>query len=278
LTFFLHKPIKTTAEVSRLIDSHEIENDQLDFKEDFWKKGQEAAKDAAAFANRLGGDIIIGVVEENDRATGWANLSMDEITQREPSVRQWFDRYLKPRELVPSIDTIRIEAPDPNYGALVVSIPPSTQLAAVEDGGPDASRFWFPIRTRRDTRILVYEQIMPQLANRTGYLKLANLWSGARHPVRFSSPVLVKIREDREDLVQFLGKNRWHGYLESLSSEIMVANLDSSRRVVRVPEQAVTIPLDFVRTAWLESEQNKMIHIALSVKLVWRDGFWNLES
>ena len=207
-----------------------------------------------------------------------ANLSMDEITQREPSVRQWFDRYLKPRELVPSIDTIRIEAPDPNYGALVVSIPPSTQLAAVEDGGPDASRFWFPIRTGRDTRFLVYEQIMPQLANRTGYLKLANLWSGARHPVRFSSPVLVKIREDREDLVQFLGKNRWHGYLESLSSEIMVANLDSSRRVVRVPEQAVTIPLDFVRTAWLESEQNKMIHIALSVKLVWRDGFWNLES
>ena len=65
VSVFLHQRITTTEEVQGLIDRQEYETESLDFKGTFWSSPEEAAKDSAAFANNVGGDLIIGVGELN---------------------------------------------------------------------------------------------------------------------------------------------------------------------------------------------------------------------
>src|SRR5262245_8967300 len=79
---FLHTPVRSPAVVEKYERQHREEGEQLDFKAIAWKKGEslEAAKDVAAFANHLGGDIIIGINDKSDCADGWNPIPNADIT------------------------------------------------------------------------------------------------------------------------------------------------------------------------------------------------------
>jgi hypothetical protein len=89
LSLFIHKPIRNTNEVAKVVTEQQEENESLDFKQEVWKDGAEAAKDAAAFANHVGGDIIIGVTESNHTASGWKDVALADARLENQRIRQF---------------------------------------------------------------------------------------------------------------------------------------------------------------------------------------------
>jgi hypothetical protein len=57
-----------------LVDSNTAEDQDLDFKEDWYDLGEkgkfELSKDVAAFANHVGGLVVVGIKESDGVATG----------------------------------------------------------------------------------------------------------------------------------------------------------------------------------------------------------------
>jgi predicted HTH transcriptional regulator len=58
----------TVEHIRAAVDAGVEESRDLDFKEGHYRDGEELAKDVAAFANHVGGLIVIGVREEQLRA------------------------------------------------------------------------------------------------------------------------------------------------------------------------------------------------------------------
>src|SRR5258708_6752874 len=79
---FLHKPSRDPAVIADYVATKTEETETLDFKMKIDRtpdKVPDLAKDVAAFANNLGGDLVIGITEQNDRASGWYYMSDSEL-------------------------------------------------------------------------------------------------------------------------------------------------------------------------------------------------------
>ena len=107
---FLHTPARSPAVVEEYERQHREEGEQLDFKAIAWKKGEslEAAKDVAAFANHLGGDIIIGINDKGDRADGWNPIPNADIPVTIRNIRDWLIYHIRPvlRQNLVTIDIV----------------------------------------------------------------------------------------------------------------------------------------------------------------------------
>src|SRR6266446_789055 len=107
---FLHLPIRDGQAVAELVARKEIESQNLDFKGGFWEDsryrckacgdkaliqrpaGVEAGKDVAAMANTDGGDLIAGVDDTDDRASGWYGKALPR--DGDETLRRWLANVL----------------------------------------------------------------------------------------------------------------------------------------------------------------------------------------
>src|SRR5262249_32818406 len=77
----------------------------------------------AAFANHLGGDIIIGVDDVDDCASGWNPIPESEIASSVEKISNLLTDIIRPREFAAGVDITPVRAPGANHSAIVVSVP-----------------------------------------------------------------------------------------------------------------------------------------------------------
>src|SRR5262245_11624220 len=123
---FLHIPARNPAVVEEYERQHREEDEQLDFKAIVWEKSGtlekpslEAAKDVAAFANHLGGDIIIGINDKGDRADGWNPIPNANIPITIRKIRDWLIKHIRPQEVAELVDIEQVAAPQTGSSVLV---------------------------------------------------------------------------------------------------------------------------------------------------------------
>lgn len=114
-----------SSEVVRpLVDGHASEGDQLDFKVQRYatdeKGSRELAKDVCAFANHLGGVLLLGVAEVNGVASAVNPISdVGDADARHirSVVASWCGQ-------VPELDVVPVRG-DGGQGFIVIAVPPS---------------------------------------------------------------------------------------------------------------------------------------------------------
>ncbi|VXB44386.1 AlbA family DNA-binding domain-containing protein [Nocardioides sp. AX2bis] len=161
----------TEAVIKRLVEVGARETDQLDFKlrphlsesgtvatqaDRSWGAEQEFAKDVCAFANHLGGLILVGIRDENDIATRAEPTVADPgaVTQR---LRQALLNYSSPS---PQFYSIAIESADGGY-YLALIVPPSPAAPHAVQGATGNTRrpLQYPVRDGTDTRWLLEHEV-----------------------------------------------------------------------------------------------------------------------
>ncbi len=299
---FLHTPARSPAVVQDYERQHREEGEQLDFKAIAWEKGKslEAAKDVAAFANHLGGDIIIGINDKGDRADGWNPIPNADIPATIRNIRDWLIKHIRPQEVAEIVDIEQVVAPQPDSSVLVVSIPPFPQLVGIEDRETDKIILQFPIRTGRRIRWLTFDEIMTRTSTSTRgtYIKLKALADsiGPYTRISFTSPVLVVAGDELKDLLK---QGRIHCEIVELTPDVIKVTMNGSENSLHgrqwhpngtetmshpVTVEAghkLTIPLEFVRAVWKDQKsisQIEHLSIALSANIVWNGDYWSFVT
>lgn len=289
----LHSPIRTAQQLGAVIGQRETI--QLEFKSSFWtRRGTghehiaEAAKDVAAMANALGGDILIGVAARHSSAIGfaaWTDSGREDHCRE--LLRDWLHNYLKPASFSPHTSLALVEAPAQSACAsvLVVTVPPARQLvAAVAD--PNQASVRFPIRSLDGTRWADMEEAMLRftVSSRAAYLALASVLRQGENRVRIVSRYDV-IAASRNRATRHRLKvrpvNGAHGLIGELSESMVLFQASPWTRSAEgihavIPGgRAQPFPLDFVRAAWRVGD---IIHLALVAPLVWEDEDLSFEA
>jgi hypothetical protein len=298
---FLHKPARSPAVVEEYERQHREEDEHLDFKAIAWKKGEslEAAKDVAAFANHLGGDIIIGINDKGDRADGWNPIPNADIPNTISNIRDWLIKHIRPQAVAEIVDIEPVAAPQSDSSVLVVSIPPVPQLVGIEERESDILTFQFPIRTGRRTRWLTFDEIMARTSTSTRgtYIKLKVLADSisTTRTISFTSPVLVVAGDELKDLLK---PGRIHCEIVELTPDVIKVQMNGSENPIQgrkwLPNGAVvmsnpvivdarhklTVPLEFVRAVWKDQKASQLEHlsIALSANIVWNGDYWSVVT
>lgn len=291
---YLHNPVKNANTVEEYIKNKQPEGKQLDFKAVPWKDDLELAKDVAAFANHLGGDIVIGVNDKEDCANGWCPLKESDIVKTISKIQQGLITHLRPSSFAKFVETKDFPQPTKGQSFLVVSIPPSIDLVAVEDKQSDKIQYKFPIRNNRRNQCLTYEEIMTRISivTRNIYLKLKNLVPELGSvKVHFSNPVLIEMKRS---LYSMNSDDGYHGSLENYDESTVQVRMenpatyknytnstDYKLNQVRIPNNGlIDIPFDFVKSIWSTiniNTEKQLLHIALDAKIIsYNGGTWTI--
>jgi hypothetical protein len=272
---FLHKVPQNRESVARLVSQRECEDEKLEFKAKVWD-AEEFAKDVSAFANHLGGDIVIGVSEHNDCAEDWVFLTGSEIKLLTKSLRDWMIKHLLPHA----------------FAEVVVSVPASPDLIAVEVREGDRYSYRFPVRTGRQIRCLVYEEIMNRTdaGVRRQYLQLAAVARRGFNSVRFASPVAIAFKDMLVGLEIGTGS---HGILEKFDESTFTVRMSAGEGrtevstpvgaplplVLDVPkDQRLTLPFEIVRAIWIDTSVPDVLDIAVEGSIIWNGFAWTLNT
>ena len=295
LTFFLHERARDWTTLDNFVQNHKPENEQLDFK----GKTPEVAKLAeriASFANNRGGDIVIGIQEEDDKADRWDPIPAGEMPVRMQQVTQAI-QMIRPTELAVLIEPERIRIPKSDEFAIVISIPPLAEIVCV----PVNNRLSFPIRVETHTQFLPYEAVMLRTSSsaaRSAYLKLCQLL-GERQgiPVQFTGPVFGFLGGNEHAPV--VSRTGSLGFTHSFTTEILTVlmkDVELQNQRVNTPygpdfvlvyvaeqergELPITIPLELVRAAWFRPISGfvTQLCIALDAEIVWSGQSWFLQT
>jgi hypothetical protein len=128
------------------------EGRDLDFKEDHYKDNEEFAKDVAAFANHVGGLIVIGVREEQLRAVKLTPVTLAN------NPRGRYEQIL-PRRITPFVRDVEIQVlsstDQPDEGIVLIAIPRSLLAPHALFNEHDKLRHMhWPVRSGTGTRYL----------------------------------------------------------------------------------------------------------------------------
>lgn len=295
----VHTPIRTAAELARMVAERRSESPQLEFKGLFWKEKnagtgdhiREAAKDVAALANGLGGDLILGVQATNSQAMGFSPwCAPGQEDKRREDLRDWLLNYLRPQSFAAHVELVLLPTPSGACcpQALVVTVPPSRDLVgAVVDSAEQSVRY--PARAVDGTQWISPEEAMKRytLGTRARFLAMRQVLDppAAEHHFRLVSPFLATVA-DHSAHVELLAQNFAHR--EPIAavngSHGLVGALEDSSFLVRPrpveirgtawslvipPGLEFIVPLDLVQTVWCA--RNKIVQLALSAALIW-DG------
>jgi Putative DNA-binding domain len=146
----------TIQHIQAAVEAGVPEGGDLDFKQDHYPKGNdgndELAKDVAAFANQVGGLIVIGVREQDLRAVELTPVPL----ANDPGGRygQILLRRITP--FVRDVDIRVLESTDqPGQGIVLIAVPRSLLAPhAVFREKDDLHRMHWPVRSGTDTRYL----------------------------------------------------------------------------------------------------------------------------
>lgn len=164
------------------------ERQHLEYKRDFWvpqqmangeardKKVVELCKDVAAMLNAEGGDIIVGIEEDDDDcAKCWYGLGSLDTDGAISTLQSSLNSRLSPRQSANSVTCIPVE--HEGKWALVVSVAPFAHgLVSVSVGGANARHsrvsHLFPVRDGDETRFLSVEEAARSMDVRLRTLQL----------------------------------------------------------------------------------------------------------
>lgn len=287
---FLHQRALSTAVIDGFVAQKRAEDEMLEFKAIPWKKGEgpEAAKDVAAFANHLGGDLILGLGTKNDRASGWNPIPNAELVSVENTIRQALITYLRPQEIAEIVEIASVSATKADHSAMVVSVPPFHQLVGVEERASDKLTLQFPIRTGNRTRFFTFDEIMARAKSttRATFVKLKWLiaqWDHPGVPVIFSSPVYLLTEVGQIPLPT---PHAMHAQYNEITADTVTVKLQNISLVKQRDDYGttpfaynLTIPLEFVRAAWIDPNERNLepkLSIALDSDVVWDGSAWKL--
>lgn len=283
LRHYLHVPVRDAQTLQSLVDKHQRESEQLDFKRAL-DSVEQFAERIAAFANHRGGDIVLGIEEKNDQADRWSPVPSSAMPNTMQQIAQARE-FIRPREFASLIETTEILAPTLDLWAIVVSVPPSPEVVAVEA----RRRLAFPIRVGTHTDHLSYEDVMlrTSVAVRATYIKLCGLRNriSGRIPVSFSSSVIGLV--GNTERLPVIARTGSHSFLVSLSSEVLTLDMKSAKLINQyyfMDESCsgllLTIPLELIRAAWQAPRDASvpMICLALDAEIVLHGQTWILET
>ena len=290
---YLHAPVTEISMIAEYLKIGQSEGEQLDFKAQPWGKGKdlELCKDVAAFANHLGGDIILGIQAKKDCADNFAPILTIDIPNIIHIIRQGLITHLYPQSFTRLVEITPIARTDEvDHSVIVLSIPPSIDLVAVEDKESDKVQYKFPIRNGRRNDCLRYEEIMTKASTtaRSAHIRLKDLASN-NAKTHFSNPVLVSVGDTLPSVV--IG-NGFHGLLKSYNENIITVAMQNSQEyypyhgqnislvnrvepVRVVNDKLLTIPLELIKAVWKDPE-GELLHIALDAKIIWYGGVWTI--
>jgi hypothetical protein len=289
--FFLHTPAWNREAIERYVSQHITEGEQLDFKSPpGWNEGTDASKDVVAFANHLGGDIIIGIDEDgSDCAKDWNPIPNHEIAGIEEKAMNWLKAHLYPREFVQTVRMERVPANKADHSVLVVSIPPYPDLVGIEKTGNRKGEidFRFPIRAGNSTRWLIFEEIMKRFASstRSVYIRLKMFEANPDKdfPIRFSSPVLMTSPIGAGGTIGTKpapGEDGIHCRFDALSEDTITVKMRALPSVSIATDYKLAIPLEFIRAVWEEPKNPGRVprlFLALDAEIVWNgSNAWHL--
>ena len=289
---FLHPQIMNLEDVEKCIDGKKRENDQLDYKGTHWKASTkktsdglkepslETAKDIAAMANNLGGDIILGIKEDNDRQPDWLPIPTKEVSEIIDEIKRWMMKHLRPQEFAGLVEIKSFDRPDSERSVIVVSIPPARQLIAVEDQKSDHLLYKFPVRIGTDTRFLTLDEAMNRslATKRSMYIRLKELeagFLGKEIKVAFNSPVTHRFGIQEDAPVET--EDQTYGSLTKITEDSVIIRMRPAFGVsIRIKDKFV-VPIEFIRAAWTDhfpEDENKLfLRLALDATIKWRtDG------
>ncbi len=302
---FLHQRADTPEIIADYLKNSREEDEQLDFKAVAWQKNDkkkipwiegetttpplppslEAAKDVAAFANHLGGDIIVGVSDKNDRAAGWNPIPNADVTDKISNIRDWLIIHLRPQSFAGNVNIIPIAAEKPDHCVIVVSIPPSHDLIGVEYRDSDKLFFQYPIRVDKRTVWLTYEEVMNRatVTTRVVYIKLRQLISnfpeGAAPFVGFCSLVLNYGGSGGAGR-PMRGNTGIHGKLIDISENTITVNMFNNEGSNLQSDNRITIPLELIKAVWLDrtptQAKEQFLAFVIDANLVWNSQYWYL--
>lgn len=172
--------IETWAALPRKGEAYLEERQWFDVKETYGPGTHaEKAKDMSAFANGLGGALIVGATEgptepdySKPLAAAWAEKVVAEFDQ---AVRN----FCRPS---PVVHVRRIPSPDaPGKVVLVVNIEAAVDQPIAARHAQDQDAWRFPIRVNRDTEFLLPEQLPLYMNSKARRAKLLLLRALSQH-------------------------------------------------------------------------------------------------
>lgn len=250
---FLHKPIQAADLPAVLRDHAPVEGPHLDYKATFSggpEAQEEMGKDVAALANAEGGDLVLGVEEEDGKpGIPWRWFERPTFRGTANQVRQWLDNVLIPRE-VATIVTIEEHEVD-GHDVMIVRVPPwphgPVAVRTLKSGAKvkgrttsDKVSFMFPYRDGADTRCMEWEEVMRAMdpRSRAAFLTLRALTAGRAYTdVYVTSPVCVDVAP--------LGRERIdtddrHGQIVQVQPDRLVVRMTCTDVLGEVTSRALT--------------------------------------
>jgi hypothetical protein len=236
------KLIECWDELPRAQETHVQERLWFDLKETYSPKTlAEKAKDVAAFANSIGGALIIGAKEGPTAPDYSSPLSTEYASSIENEFDEAVRSFCRPS---PTVHVRTIPVPGAQTKAiLVVNVEPSIEQPVAARHQTDANFWRFPSRVGRHTEFFLPEQLpmhMNSKARRAKLLLLRTIDDGGHIDV-FSVPSALSRR----------------GTIQA-SERLVVESVDpdgSGAFTVRVPTgdyagQLLTVPIDDVEAVW----------------------------
>jgi hypothetical protein len=305
---FLHKPVRDGDTVARLIAAKAEENQHLDFKGGFWddkrdrcKKcgetsvrassaAEEVAKDVAAMANAEGGDLLVGVDDTDDRASGWWGGGGRAIPDdAEETVQLWLRNHIAPREAVDPVEIRRLSAKDPVDGALhsvlVITTPPWPYgpVAVQSHLNPQMARYSFPVRRGRDTIFRSVEEIMRlnDGQRRSIYLRLLDLVRSSDSPSKAAFQLRSGMHSRGGADLESRPLSSRDGSILNVTTEVLTLSIASTARLNgmgSIPQSNLTVPLEIVLAAWRDPDHPSLVALALISPVVWDGNKWNVSG
>jgi hypothetical protein len=243
----LFKPITTPDDLPPVGASRE--SGTFDFKEsqDPGNK-QELAKDVAAFANSLGGIVLVGAVEDRKRGTLGLYKPIPQLLDAE-ALKQAYELAVTQRCVPPPmIDVVRIETP--------ASLPPGHLIAVNIYAAPrapigvrwnGAEAFAFPLRTATQTHWMTPTEIPMLMVPEIRRVALCL----ERIPLDQRSDVTIQHSNSAGSPMTQMANFR------GVDPELTTATFTSAVG----PPATSTIPLDRITSVWRKDETHWYIAV-----------------
>lgn len=240
----MFKPILTEQELPPELATHETF--QLDFKRTVSADNTfEMAKDVAAFANGLGGVLLVGAVEDptNLRLGRYAPLSESEAAQ----VARAYEHAVRDRcRPQPLHQVIRL----PKGSGFVVAVNvwpfPGQPVGVGKDGGASATTFAFPVRCGVDTVYLSPDQLpmfIDAKARRIAILL------GSILPDRRAVKLILRWA-NAISATSVDARLEWSDLHDAMQSNTVWFTVQSS-------DHRFSIPLDYIESVWQHDSGGK---------------------
>jgi hypothetical protein len=210
----------------------------------------EKAKDVAAFANHLGGTLLVGVREVDGQLEAYVGMPMADAGACRDSYSKAVADRCQPR---PSIDFEEYDDPnDATKQIVAINVQPSLSLVGVRVAAHRPTEGWggdsyvFPVRSGTDAR----------------YLEPGQLPMFMTPQIRRCAIMLSRISAAAPVNVIYENTNKKHSFVGVVEEDnVVTLNLtdgNTGRTMARV------IPLDLIRSVY--QDDKKMWHVVVDTK------------